>query len=197
MHLVQRPLGYGADQFFDPLNLSGIIDDNALDIFSQKITNRAHDQVRLIKNARAGLLLFDPTFDFFPVPQQHGEVSNEIRLALVLPCRADDDSHALGDVEFAHYFLQTSTLLAFLDLPRNTRLLRVGQEDKIAAAEAETALKKRNSEKPSEAEGSYSKTLFEKGFYGTSVTIGIYTPFCCYSRARTGKNPVVMVILKT
>ena len=132
LHLVQRPFGNAADQFFDPLSLGGIVDDNSLHIFSQKVANRALDQVRFLKNTCAGLLGFNQTGDFFPSLQQDGEIPDEIRLSLPLPRCPDNDPHAFGDVEFAHNFLQSCTLLAVLDLPGNTGLLRVGQQDKIA-----------------------------------------------------------------
>ena len=112
-----------------------IVADDVVHGIGQEIAGGTLDQVRFpvdIDGCRVGIAL---GFYLMPLFHEHGQIADEVAVALALGHRAHDDAHAIGDIELLHDLTQAEAFFGIFDLAGNAELVRIGHQDEVASCQ--------------------------------------------------------------
>ena len=113
------------------------VDEHLTDVLAQVIPNGPQDDVVLLIDQRGSLLLAAGGLDGLPQLEEIVEVPLQFLGAAPDPGRADDDPHAVGNLETAQGIAKLFALLAFYP-PRDAPGARiVGHEDHVPSGKAQ------------------------------------------------------------
>ena len=136
LKMLLRPRRNLAHHFFNSLPGPEVIDDDRVDLIGKEIAHRPLDEIGLLEQASRSRQLLSAFLDLLPLLEQNAEVSDKITCALGLTDRADDDTHAIGNVELAENFSEPFSFSGIVDLSGDPALIIEGHEHQVATRQA-------------------------------------------------------------
>src|SRR6185369_5836176 len=97
----------------------------------EEVADGALDEVRLLEDTSREGLGPDALLNFVPFLEEEGDIAYKVAHLLAFADGADDDTHAVRDVERAEDLLEALAFLLIFDLARDATLVRVGEQDEI------------------------------------------------------------------
>ena len=114
------------------------VDHDLVDVARVEIADRALDEVALLVDQRRRRRFEREVPDLVPEAQQIFEVALDLGLGALAAGGADDDAHALGQIEIAHHLLEAAPVDGARDLARHAAAARrVRHEHAVPPGERE------------------------------------------------------------